>query len=228
VFQFFHKLFSIGFNKPMIKIKLTSVPTIHVVSVAYERFNEMKIFVQSWINQTEKNWKLTVIHDGNNPEFIRLMESYKAIDPDRIDFFCTDIRYNDYGHTLRDIGLKRLDSGYVLLTNADNYFIPKAVEFINQSLFGAVKMPDVIIFDMVHSHSHSNRGRKQPSYTYFNVDYKRCAIDISAAVVRCDLANAVGFRDKSHDGDATYFEDLKKEKEDLHIVKIPRVLFVHN
>ena len=212
----------------MIKIKLTSVPTIHVVSVAYERFNEMKIFVQSWINQTEKNWKLTVIHDGNNPEFIRLMESYKAIDPDRIDFFCTDIRYNDYGHTLRDIGLKRLHSGYVLLTNADNYFIPKALEFINQSFFDAVKIPDVIIFDMVHSHSHSNHGRKQPSYTYFNVDYKRCAIDISAAVVRCDLANAVGFRDKSHDGDATYFEDVKKEKEDLHIVKIPRVLFVHN
>jgi hypothetical protein len=96
--------------------------------------------------------------------------------------------------------------------NADNYFIPKAIEFINQSLFDAVKMPDVIIFDMVHSHSHSNRGRKQPSYTYFKVDYKRCAIDISAAVVRCDLANAVGFRDKSHDGDATYFEDVKKEK----------------
>ena len=63
----------------MIKIKLTSVPTIHVVSVAYERFNEMKIFVQSWINQTEKNWKLTVIHDGNNPEFIRLMESTKQL-----------------------------------------------------------------------------------------------------------------------------------------------------
>jgi len=228
MFKFFNKMSRGYLDKSKSQNKMTAAPTIHVVSVAYKRFNEMKIFVQSWINQTEKNWKLTVIHDGNNPEFIKLMGSYKTMDPDRIDFFCTDTRYNDYGHTLRDIGLKNLDSGYVLLTNADNYFIPKAIEFINQSLFDAVKMPDVIIFDMVHSHSHSNRGRKQPSYTYFKVDYKRCAIDISAAVVRCDLANAVGFRDKSHDGDATYFEDVKKEKEDLHIVKIPRVLFVHN
>tara|TARA_E500000178_G_scaffold288304_1_gene290850 strand:- start:169 stop:378 length:210 start_codon:yes stop_codon:yes gene_type:complete len=40
-----------------------------VIAVAYQRFGELKVFVQSWINQTEKNWKLHVIHDGDSKNF---------------------------------------------------------------------------------------------------------------------------------------------------------------
>ena len=44
--------------------------TIHVISVAFERLGELKVFVQSWLNQTENNWKLTVIHDGKNADLL--------------------------------------------------------------------------------------------------------------------------------------------------------------
>jgi len=39
-----------------------------------------------------------------------------------------------------------------------------------------------------------------------------------------------GFRDKTHDGDATYFEDILRQKKGkaLKVAKISRVLFVHN
>ena len=42
-----------------------------VIVVAYTRFGGLKVFVQSWINQTEKNWKLHVIHDGDSKNFIK-------------------------------------------------------------------------------------------------------------------------------------------------------------
>ena len=48
--------------------------TIHVISVAFERLGELKVFVQSWLNQTENNWKLTVIHDGKNDKFNEIMD----------------------------------------------------------------------------------------------------------------------------------------------------------
>ncbi len=83
-------------------------PIIDVVAVAFDRLNEIKVFVQSWINQTEKNWKLTIIHDGHNSDFMSLMQSYHKIDPNRITFYCTEKRFNDYGHSLREIGLKNL------------------------------------------------------------------------------------------------------------------------
>jgi hypothetical protein len=53
---------------------------------------------------------------------------------------------------------------------------------------------------------------------------------VSAAIVRAALAQKAGFRDKTHDGDATYFEDLVKAKfpSTIAMVRIPRVLFVHN
>ena len=34
---------------------------IHVISVGFERLGELKVFVQSWLNQTENNWKLTIL-----------------------------------------------------------------------------------------------------------------------------------------------------------------------
>ena len=178
---------------------------------------------------TEKNWKLTIIHDGHNSDFMSLMESYHKIDPNRITFYCTEKRFNDYGHSLREIGLKNLEGDFVLITNADNYFIPKAVEFLNRAIVETKGEVDVVMFDMIHSHNRPG-NRDLPPYSFFQVKYKRNSIDISSAIVKNNLAAKVGFRDKSLAGDATYFEDIFKSKypEKLKCLKIPRVLFVHN
>ena len=158
-------------------------PIIDVVAVAFDRLNEIKVFVQSWINQTEKNWKLTIIHDGHNSDFMSLMESYHKIDPNRITFYCTEKRFNDYGHSLREIGLKNLEGDFVLITNADNYFIPKAVEFLNRAIVETKGEVDVVMFDMVHSHNRPG-NRDLPPYSFFQVKYKRNFIDLSAAIVK--------------------------------------------
>ena len=75
--------------------------TIHVISVAFERLGELKVFVQSWLNQTENNWKLTVIHDGKNDKFNEIMEDYKKQRPDQIEYYSTEKRYNDYDYASR-------------------------------------------------------------------------------------------------------------------------------
>jgi glycosyltransferase involved in cell wall biosynthesis len=203
---------------------------IHVVAVAFEKFNHLKVFVQSWLNQTHKNWTLTVIHDGPNNQFDQIMTGYQKEDPDRIDFFSTEQRYNDYGHTLRDMGIRQSTSDYILLTNADNYFVPRAIELINVGLqILENEDPEVLMFNMIHSHQYPG-NRNLPPYSFFDVDYKRNSIDISAAIVKTELSQRVGFRDKSFAGDATYFEDIEQAKypEKLKIHKLPMVLFVHN
>jgi len=202
-------------------------PKIHVIAVAFEKFGQLKVFVQSWINQTKDNWILTVIHDGPNEEFNLIMKKYKDECPTRIEYMTTEKRFNDYGHSLRDQALKNIKGEYVLLTNADNYFIPKTIEFSNE-VFNE-HHPDVVIFDMVHSHVMPG-SRNLLAYSYFETKLERHSIDISAAIVKASLAEKVGFRDKTHDGDASYFEDLMKIKypNGLTFAKIMRVLFVHN
>ena len=203
---------------------------VHVISVAHKRLPELRVFVQSWINQTSDDWSLTVIHDGPCQDFMDLMseENYKH---PSIKFFCTKSRYCDFGHSLREEGLKQSTGKYTILTNADNYFIPKAVELLSAKLEEPQKRagdaPDVIIFDMIHSHNNPG-GRRQPLYNYFRVKYKPYCIDVSSAAVKTELAQAAGFRDKSHDGDQTYFRDISNLKNKLIIAKVDSVLLVHN
>jgi len=196
---------------------------LDVVAVAYGRMGELRVFVQSWMNQSAGNWRLTVIHDGPSQEFEQAMWPLAGQMPDQIKYFCTESRLNDYGHSLRQIGIEQATGDYVLLTNADNYFIPKAMEILNTQMGSA----DVIMFDMVHSH-HRPGGREQPRYSYFETSYQRNAIDVSAAIVRTDRAKRVGFRDKTYAGDATYFEDILLDDPQLSPVKLPHILFVHN
>lgn len=202
---------------------------IHILAVSFLRFGELKVFVQSIINQTFDNWTLCVIHDGHNEEFIDIMKSYSNSAPGKITYCCTEIRYCDYGHTLRDIGIQRASGDYIIVTNADNYYIPKAIEFLTQVVSNS--NPDVVIFDMIHSHSCPG-GRPQPQYSYFQTNLKRDSIDIGAALVNLELAKKVGFRDKTHSGDATFFEDisayLASKNLVLNYVKIHQVLLVHN
>jgi hypothetical protein len=82
------------------------------------------------VHQSNKNPILTVIHDGPNKEFDQIMEYSKKILPNNINFENTIKRYNDYGHSLREMGLKNILGDYVLLTNADNYFVPSAIEIL--------------------------------------------------------------------------------------------------
>jgi hypothetical protein len=194
-------------------------PKIHVIAVAYQKFGQLKVFVQSWLNQSQDNWILTVIHDGPNSEFDLIMTDFKQRAPEQILFFNTENRFNDYGHSLRELGLKNIKGDYVLLTNADNYFIPGAVEFVNEVFIA--HSPDVVIFDMVHSHNLPG-GRNLPAYSFFETSFERNSIDMSAAIIKSYLAEKAGFRDKTFAGDATYFEDVMKAKypEPLSFVKI--------
>jgi glycosyltransferase involved in cell wall biosynthesis len=201
--------------------------TIEIVAVAYHRFGELRVFVQSILNQSAKNWRLTVIHDGPNKEFESIMEEYRIQQPRSISYYYSANRYNDYGHSLRAIGILNASADYLLLTNADNYFVPSAVEYVSDAI--ETSSADVVMYDMVHSHRFPG-GRLLPEYSYFDTAYARGNIDISAAVVRTSIAKSAGFRDKTHDGDATYFEDIARvvSPSTLKVAKVNRVLFVHN
>jgi hypothetical protein len=202
-------------------------PFVHVVSVSCQRFGELSVFVQCWLNQTDSDWMLTVVHDGPSEKFLEIMNEYSKRAPGQIEFYCTASRYGDYGHSLRDLALKASPNGeFILLTNSDNYYVPKSVEFLKAAA-KEVAGTDVIIFDMIHSHQNAG-GRVGPAYSFFEVEYVSYGIDIGAALVRAELAISSGFRDKTHDGDQSYFLDIASMKEDLKIAKINSTLLVHN
>lgn len=199
-----------------------------VICVAYKRYRNLPVLIHSFLAQTLQNFKLIVIHDGYDSQMASLLTPYREQYPEEFDFCFSQQRYNDYGHSLRDMGIQLAQTEYLLITNDDNYYAPKFLEYMFMPILQQPEDPPEIVFcDMIHSHMNPGVSRQLP-YNPFPTRPERNHIDMGCFIAKTALARQVGFRDKGFAGDATYFEDLVRAAGQPRIVKIPMTLFVHN
>ena len=204
---------------------------INIVVVTYEQYVELEILIKSIVNQTSKEWKLWVVHDGRNERYDILMDKIKLEHNEywnKIQFLSVENRYNDYGHSLRAYALNNFhmrDDDFILFTNGDNYYCPV---FIEEMLKKVNNKTQVVYCDMVHSH---NRGDSSSGNTYgfFNTEFQPCKCDIGAFITRVGLAKKIGFRHRDYDADAHFIQELNETGlTGWNIEKVNKVLFVHN
>lgn len=181
-------------------------------------YNYYPLLIHSLQSQTLSNWELILIHDG--PNATGLAEFTRQTQDDRIVYFATDTRHNDWGHTLRALGLEmlrdRADVEFVLVTNADNYYVP---DFLRQMVM-AFEPEDVAVFcDVIHSH----RG-----WSMLKTDLRKSCIDCGALLVRRRSAVDVGWSSRTFSADWDYVRDLLERHSSDRFRKLPRALFVHN
>jgi len=77
--------------------------------------------IASLQNQTFRDVEILCYHDG------------PLLDPDApqpVPIRVTAGRYNDWGHSLRDIGIREAGGDYIVLFNADNILYPNALQTI--------------------------------------------------------------------------------------------------
>ncbi len=197
-----------------------------IVVVTYRQPAALSCLLASLRCQTLRNFDSIVIHDGPDAETRRIVEAHRAAGATPCRYVETETRYNDYGHTLRDLGLKMADGEFVLITNGDNYYAPRFVEFAFDAVDG--EHLDLVLWNMVHSHSKAGQTQN-PSYTPFQCYPLQNRIDIGSFFVRTTIARAIGFNDRTHDADAVYFNELLHRSERaIRIGKIEKTLMVHN
>jgi glycosyltransferase involved in cell wall biosynthesis len=195
-------------------------PRLTFVVVTYQQESALDCLLKSLICQTLQNFNVLVIHDGPSPGTRAIVSAY----PKNFEYFETENRFNDFGHSLRQIGIDKTNTEFILLTNGDNYYAPRFTEF----MFEAIDRQglDLVFCDIVHSHVNPGEST-QPSYSFFRTRPFRLCIDIGCFIARSALAKKVGFRDRSFEGDATYFEGLLKTGR-VTVGKVDKVLMVHN
>lgn len=198
---------------------------LSIVCVTYKRPKLLKVLIESFLCQTMQNFEILVMHDGPDEETRLILEEYARDNPGKVTSYFSDNRYNDYGHSLRHLGIEMSESQYLLLTNDDNYYVPVFVE----NMFEAIERQnlDIVYCDMVHSHVFPELPNPI-GYQTLITEPRRWRIDIGTFITRTDLAKRVGFRDKGFEGDATYFEDLLALNPKPKLGKVEKVLFVHN
>ncbi len=184
---------------------------LEIIAVTYKQQHERRCFLESLICQTNANWKLHLIHDGPDGDFVRDQIDYDW--ENRILWYHSPNRFNDWGHTLRATGIGYLgDSKYTLITNADNYYMPTFIEeMANHDL-------DAVICDFVHSH----QGYKH----YFSTDIKISQIDCGAIIVRTDIVKKVGWNYRNFAADWEFIREVFELNPTWG--KVEKTLFVHN
>ena len=199
-----------------------------VVVVTYRQPQPLLCLLMSLSCQTCRNFDIIVLHDGPDPATRDAVATFRAIDEAMpIQYVESAVRHNDWGHSLRQIGIDMASGDHVLITNGDNYYVPRLVEYA----FDAIERHelDVALWDMVHSHPNAG-GMKLHAYSPFVTYPLRRRLDIGAFMVNASLAKAAGFKDRSHDADASYFEDVLRARPGapLNVGKIHRTLMTHN
>ena len=200
-------------------------PRLTIIVITYEQELALDCLLKSLICQTLQNFRVFIIHDGPGANTRDIVSIYLKQYPKKFEYFETGKRYNDFGHSLRQIGIDITNTEFLLLTNGDNYYTPRFVEFMFEAIdrYGL----DVVLCDMVHSHD--NPGSTiQPSYGFFCTRPFRNYVDMACFLARASLAKKVGFRDRSFSADATYFEDLLHTSGLVVVGKVDKILMVHN
>lgn len=196
-----------------------------ILSVCYNQNYSLKCFINSFKSQTLQNFDLHIIHDGEWNSKIKQSLYDENYISDNIFLHNTQERYNDYGHSLRDWGIKKFhnDYEYFLITNSDNYYSPKCLEYI----FSEVdENTGVVYFNMVHSHDQG-----YGTYAVLTTDFIEYRCDIGSFIVKSDIAYHVGFNQRDFNADAFFIKKINEYKEKykkFDIKKINKCLMVHN
>jgi GT2 family glycosyltransferase len=197
---------------------------IHVITVAYERYEPLEILIRSFLVQTNPNWILYIVYDGPAPQgildIVAPFVSGSRKD-ERIRFFESPERNQKYGHPNRRSMLQAIEADkndYILMQNDDNYMVPRTVEFIIKEMKHDT---GIIYWDTVHSHMDYNVHISQ---------LKENFIDMAAFAVRADIAKSTGFNHDHFSADGTYAEECLNtcKSEGFKAVKINKPLLIHN
>ena len=197
---------------------------LEIIVTAFQRPNLLRTLLSSLYAQTLSNMNIRVIHDGYDSECKKIVEAFLGLNTQiELSYSYTQMRHNDYGHSLRQIGLERSSAEYTLITNDDNYYTPNFV----QEMIGEARKSesDVVYCDMVHSHIRYDQPNPigyQAFITKPHINY----IDMGSFIFRTDLGKKVGFKSRSFEADGVFFEELKNNTE--RITKVKKILFVHN
>jgi hypothetical protein len=104
------------------------MPLFSIIAVHYQGTISRETYlrgINSILSQTFKDYELLVYHDG------------PPLDPQAptpVPIRCTAARHNDWGHSLRDRGIREASGDYILHFNVDNILYPSALEMIAQEI----------------------------------------------------------------------------------------------
>lgn len=193
-------------------------PKFSIIVVAYKRYNKLKCLLYSLLSQSFQDFEIIIIHDGIDEHHKLLFNNFE--NDNRIKYIQTDVRYNDWGMSLRNIGLKISKGEWIINTNDDNYYTPNWLKEINDSIQDHINF---IYYDAVLSHDNILNHNKK-DYGLLVPQIRHSYIDMGQFTVKSEIIKKYKFKSIAP-ADGELIEEMKHELIPHYINKI---LFIHN
>ncbi len=110
--------------------------------------------VGSILSQTFKDFEIIFVHDGFKQIPYEAEFDLSAIT--KVKTVYAKERYKDWGHSLRNYGMRIADGEYILNFNIDNLLYPNCLEKVNECLEKDNIRKEIVIFTIIH---HKNLER---------------------------------------------------------------------
>jgi glycosyltransferase involved in cell wall biosynthesis len=194
--------------------------TFSIIIVAYKRYDAIKCLLYSILAQTYQNFNVLIIHDGEDQKHREICSEF--LKDDRFRYIQTNVRYNDWGMSLRNICLDMVTGDFIINTNDDNYYTPN---WLAEMATAIEREPDCnfVYYDMILSHNNiKNSNRKD--YGLFKPRLQHSYIDMGQFAIRESTIHGHKFN-LTAPADGELIEEIKHK---LVPVYIDKVLFVHN
>lgn len=183
------------------------------VTIICPVFNTFPQIISAFQTQTYQNWEIFFIHDGKGK-----MDLPKD---KRIHFQSTSERLGNYGHHIRAEYLQKLKNNgkYLLITNADNYYMP---DFLMRAIQTLEANPDAVAaYSQQIIHNYTGWG-------VMNCRMQRGFIDCGGVLLRSLEAASVGWNSLDHSSDWIFFNDIMNKFGSKSFVPFDGCHFVHN
>lgn len=199
------------------------IPLLTLSVVGYNYKYEWVSFIHSMLLQHDDRWFVQLLNDGPDPAAREICAPYVEEFPHHFSYTETEVRFDDFGHSLRQDGLTRCETKYWGTNNADNYLAPKYVEFVLQAM--EERHLQMLVFPCVHNYANVN-GHGTPPYSILDVAPKRTRCDAGTMIIQTSLAQEVGWNHRFNEADGAFIDDVMTRG--VVWGQIPNVLMVHN
>jgi glycosyltransferase involved in cell wall biosynthesis len=190
---------------------------IEFIIPTYNRPDHLMCLLNSLCAQRSDKWSAHVVADCP-PEgtLDKIMDYFK--DDNRIKFTILPERCNDWGHTPRNYGVEHATEDWVIMTGEDNYYVPI---FVDNFLSAVTPKVGFVFCNMVHNWT---------NFQYYSIDCepKWGKIDIGNFMIKTKLAKQMKLNPTVEQADGNYVEEFKVKFPDVKIIKIPKILYIHN
>jgi len=188
---------------------------ITIIVASYKGYSEIEVMINAFLSQKKQNWKMIIGHDGPDSKMEQIVSRYTK-KHDNIMYFNSEKRMNLWGHNLRNMAMKMVDTEWLIHTNDDNYYVPTFTQEIdNTSRQGNV---DVITYNCIHSYF---------NYISFKPMMKKSKIDMGQFAIKTKIANQIKFIESKPSADGDFINEVVR---DFHpkVKYINKNLFIHN